>query len=310
VALRQAARETISTRLKVDRGLDAALTLRALWMGPGDPQVRISGATVVRATRTDAGPAALRLTCAAGEIIVQAWGPGADSAVGQLPELLGAGDDPSALIPRHRLVRDLQRRLPGLRLTRTGAVVEALVPAVVSQKVTGLEAKRAYRALLRRFGEAAPGPLGDLGLRVPPEPAVLAGQAYAVFHPIGLERRRAETIIAVARAARQLEEARGMRPPEARRRLQAVPGVGPWTAAEAARVALGDPDAVSVGDYNLPHLVSWALSGRPRGSDEEMLELLEPYRGQRARVVRLLELSGIRPPRYGPRQAPRNIAAM
>lgn len=286
------------------------LTLSALWHGAGDPQMDFRGATVLRATRTPDGPASLRLSFGSGGMAVEAWGAGAEWVVDRLPDLLGARDDPSLLEPRHPLVRQLQRRLSGLRLTRSATVVEALIPTVIAQKVTGLEARRGYRGLLRRFGEAAPGPLAGLGLRVPPAAAVLARQPYHAFHELGLERRRAETITAVARLSRQLEAVNQLPLPDARRRLEAVPGVGPWTAAETARLALGDPDAVSVGDYNLPHLVAWALTGKPRGTDEQMLELLEPYRGQRARVVRLIELSGIRPPRHGPRLAPRSIAAM
>lgn len=94
---------------------------------------------------------------------------------------------------------------------------------------------------------------------------------------------------------------------EAFARLQTIRGIGPWTAAEATRTAFGDPDAVSVGDAHLPDLVSWALAAEPRGDDERMLELLAPYSGQRARVIRLLEVSGIRIPRFGPRFAPRRI---
>ncbi len=86
--------------------------------------------------------------------------------------------------------------------------------------------------------------------------------------------------------------------------------MGPWTAAETARAAFGDPDAVSIGDFHTPDLVGWALAGEPRGDDARMLELLEPYRGQRARLVRILELSGIVPPRYGPRARGRSIRRM
>jgi 3-methyladenine DNA glycosylase/8-oxoguanine DNA glycosylase len=64
--------------------------------------------------------------------------------------------------------------------------------------------------------------------------------------------------------------------------------------------ASGDPDAVSVGDYNLPKAVGWALAGRIV-DDAGMLGLLAPYAGHRYRVTRLVELSGIRPPRRGPR---------
>ena len=85
-------------------------------------------------------------------------------------------------------------------------------------------------------------------------------------------------------------------------------GIGPWTAAETARLALGDPDAVSVGDFHLPNLVCWMLSGEPRGTDERMLELLEPYRGNRGRVQRLLEAGGQTAPKFGPRTEVRSIA--
>jgi 3-methyladenine DNA glycosylase/8-oxoguanine DNA glycosylase len=87
-------------------------------------------------------------------------------------------------------------------------------------------------------------------------------------------------------------------------------GIGPWTAAEVTLRALGDPDAVSFGDFHLKNLVAFALAGEPRGTDERMLELLEPWRGHRTRVIRLLEASGIEAPRYGPRYAPPDRRAM
>ncbi len=94
---------------------------------------------------------------------------------------------------------------------------------------------------------------------------------------------------------------------DAYRLLLAIPGVGPWTAGEVGRAALGDPDAVSVGDYHLPSLVAWLLAGERRADDARMLELLEPYRGQRGRVIRLLEAAGTWPPRRGPRMPARSI---
>ena len=144
-------------------------------------------------------------------------------------------------------------------------------------------------------------------LYLPPAPDRLATLPYFELHPLGLEQRRAGTLIRAAREAARLESAVGLPPEQALALLRSVPGVGAWTAAETARAAFGDPDAISVGDFHLPHLVSWALAGEPRGDDARMLELLEPYRGQRARLVRLLELSGIVPPRYGPRLAARSI---
>ncbi len=293
--------------------LDLRLTLGLHGRGRFDPTLRfeVSG-SAWRATRTPDGPVTLfiELEAGGGRVRARAWGPGATRALEALDALLGLDDNPGALVPRHPLVAAAVRSLPGLRIGRTGNVMEALVPAILEQKVTGSEASRAYRGIIARWGEDAPGPTG---LRVPPAAATLASLPYYVFHPVGLERRRAELIRAVARDAPGLErlaEAAGgpnADPEPAYRALRAFPGIGPWTAAEVGARAFGDPDAVSVGDAHLPDVVAWALAREPRASDERMLELLEPYRGQRGRVIRLLEASGITAPRYGPRMAPRRI---
>ncbi len=290
--------------------LDLRRTLSIHQHGAGDPTMRFepSGAAW-HATRTPAGPATLLVRPVPGGVLAHAWGPGAMTALARLDALIGLDDDPAALVPRHRAVADAVRRLPGLRIGRTGAVLEALIPAILEQKITGDEARRAYRALVRVHGEAAPGPGA---LRLLPAPELLASLPYYAFHPLGVERRRAELIRAVAREAPRLERlaestGHGGEAGPAWEALRSFRGIGPWTAAEVGVRSFGDPDAVSVGDFHLPNLVAWALAGEPRGTDEQMLELLEPYRGQRGRVIRLLELSGIRPPRYGPRLAPRRI---
>jgi 3-methyladenine DNA glycosylase/8-oxoguanine DNA glycosylase len=301
---------TISTEpaavrhVRIDGPFDLVGTLLPLWRGPGDPAFRLEGRVIWRATRTPDGPAAMRMAELPGGVEVEGWGPGAGLAIASAPALLGCDDDPAEFRPAAPLLRELQRRLAGIRLGRTGAVLEALVPAVLEQKVTGSQAHAGYRALVRSCGERAPGPRP---LVVPPAPSALAALPYHAFHPFGIERRRADTIRRVAAVAPRLEELVDLPLDEAYARLRSVPGVGPWTAAEVALRALGDRDAVSVGDFHLAHLVCWALAGEPRGTDERMLELLEPYRGQRARVIRLLEASGIRPPRRGPRLAPRRI---
>jgi len=169
---------------------------------------------------------------------------------------------------------------------------------VITQKVPTDHARESYSSLVFELGEMAPGPTR---LRVPPPAEVMARVPYWKFHGFGIERRRAEVIITAARSARRLEETLGMSAEAASARLQAFPGVGPWTAAKVAQVALGDADAVPIGDYHLPHLVGFAFEGTARSTDERMLELLEPYRGHRSRVIRLLLLAGIRPPRFGPR---------
>ncbi len=284
--------------------IDLQLTLAPLAHGRADPTIRSEAGAIWRATRTPGGAATIRLRAVPGGIEVAAWGAGSDSAVAEAAELVGAHDAPDRLIAHHRLIADLVRRHPGLRLPRTNRVFEALLPAICEQKVTGIEARAAFRGVVAAYGEAAPGPAG---LRLPPSPEVLARLAYFVFHRFGLERRRAELIVAAARLAPRLE---GASPAAAYALLRAVPGIGPWTGAEVGRIAFGDPDALSIGDFHLPNLVAWALAGEPRADDARMLELLDPYQGQRGRVQRLLEVSGLRPPRYGPRMTPRRIAGV
>jgi 3-methyladenine DNA glycosylase/8-oxoguanine DNA glycosylase len=288
----------IDTIVRLSFEVDPALTLGPLRHGQGDPTIRFEGPVVWQAGRTIDGPATLRLSPARDGWRVMAWGPGSERAVVHVPRLLGSEDDPTRLVLPRGPLRDLAARLLGLRFGRSDAVMAALVPAIIEQKVTGSEARRAYRRLVLRYGEPAPGPAG---LRVPPVADRLAALSYHELHPLGLEQRRALTIIRAAGAAARLEAAASLPPSEALARLRSVPGVGAWTAAEAARAAFGDPDAVSLGDYHLRNIVAWALAGEPRGDDDRMLELLEPYRGQRARLVRLLELSGSMPPRFGPR---------
>jgi 3-methyladenine DNA glycosylase/8-oxoguanine DNA glycosylase len=286
--------------------LDLGLTLGPLRHGAGDPTIRFGADGVWRATRTPEGPATVRLVLDGAEVTATAWGPGAAVALDGVPALLGFDDDPAVFRPALPLLADLHRRLAGLRIGRMGAIFEALLPAIIEQKVVGEEARRSYRALIRNHGEQAPGPAD---LRLAPAPATLAALPYFAFHPLGIERRRADTIRRAAARAARLEEAALMAPPAAMARLTAIPGIGPWTAAEALRVALGDPDLISVGDYHLPNMVAWALAGEPRGDDARMLELLEPYRGQRGRVVRLLEAAGIGAPRFGPKMPIRSIAS-
>jgi 3-methyladenine DNA glycosylase/8-oxoguanine DNA glycosylase len=119
--------------------------------------------------------------------------------------------------------------------------------------------------------------------------------------------KRMRTLRAAATVADRLEEAAGMEPASARRRLRAVPGIGPWTAAETVQRVTGDPDAVSVGDFHIPSLVVHFFTGRARGTDEEMLELLHPWTGYRQWIVRLIELAGVGKPKFGPRYAPQDM---
>ncbi len=293
-------------RYRVAGPLDLRRTLAPLGRGPADRTIRFAPGRAWRATRTPDGPAAVAISQAGTEIMAEAWGPGADRALAAIPELLGLTEEPEPAIVGHAILATLARRFPGVRIPRSRAVLESLIPAILEQKVIGEEARRAFLDLVRVHGEPAPGP-SELGLRLPPAPETLAGLPYYTFHPFGVERRRAELVRRVAARAAWFEAIVDLPLGDAYARLTAVPGIGPWTAAEVGVRALGDRDAVSVGDFHLPNLVAFALAGEPRGTDARMLELLEPYRGRRALVVRLLELSGIGAPRYGPRLAFRRI---
>ncbi len=294
--------------LALDGPLDLGASLGPLVRGHGDRTIRLASGRAWIATRTPDGVATLGLSVAGRGLTADAWGPGADRALDAVPRLFSAGTETLADAP-DPLIVGLARRRPGVRIPRTGAVFPSLVAAILEQKVTGTEAHRAWHGLVRRYGEPAPGP-PELGLRVLPAPSTLAGLPYWSYHTLGVERRRADLIRAIAAHASTFQAIVDMPFADGYRRLQAVPGIGPWTAAEVGARALGDVDAVSVGDFHLPHLVAFSLAGEPRATDARMLELLEPYRGRRALVVRLLELSGMRAPRYGPRLAPRRIEAI
>jgi len=291
---------------RVDGPLDLRRTLAPLSRGPGDPTIRLGPGRAWRATRTVDGPATVALVHAGAELRAEAWGPGAERALADIPILLRLDADVRPIPAGHPLIAQLARRAPGVRIPRSGAVLDSLIPAILEQKVTGQEARRAWTGLIRKHGEPAPGP-AEWRLRLSPPPSTLAALPYYAYHPFGVEQRRAELIRRVASRAAWFEAIVDLPFAEGYARLTAVSGIGPWTAAEVGVRALGDDDAVSVGDFHLPNLVAFALAGESRGTDERMLELLEPYRGQRARVVRLLELSGIRAPRYGPRLSPRRI---
>ena len=294
-------RPDAQTRFELGRPLDLALTLGPIGRGAW---LHADRSEAWRATCTPEGAATLHVQHDGRVADAKAWGPGARWAVDRAPVLCGQSDDDSGFRPAHPLIGRLHRGHPGLRLPRTEAVFEALVPAVLAQLVATAEAHASYRSLVAGLGEPAPGPMP---MMVPPSPQVLSRAPYWSFHRFGIERRRAEVIIRAARSANRLEEVVTMDRPAAYRRMLAFPGIGPWTAAKVALVALGDADAVPVGDYNLPHAVGFALEGTPRSSDERMLQLLDPYRGHRARVIRLITVSGIGAPRFGPRAPLRDI---
>src|SRR6266536_1746618 len=279
----------MNRELRLPPHYDFAGTLGPLCQRRYDPAARLSGTELWWTCRTPDGPATLHLRRYGDRLSATGYGPGAEWVTGQADAIAGLRDDVDGfteLVRDNEIVREAWHRSPGLRLARTGRLFVHLVPTILAQKVTGVEAWRGYTKMVRHFGEAAPGPQPDLLL--PPDPAAVAAAPYWVFHPFGVEARRADALRRVA--------------------------------AEAARLGYGDPDAVTVGDYHIPHQVVYALTGAPRAgsrvarpgqlspADARMLELLEPFRGQRARVCQVLLATAVAPPRYGPRMPVRSFA--
>lgn len=293
-------------------------TLAPLLRGNSDPSFSFQGGVVWNAFTTPDGPAALRLSPAGGGtgsqavaepfVDIQAWGPGAAAAAKAAPRLLGADDDwrgfdgPAFHATLPRMVREARRRSLALRLPASGRMVDQLVPIILEQKVTVIEARRAYRYLVHRFGTPAPraGSSTPPGLVVPPTTAQWLQVPSWEWHKAGVGPQRSATVMRALRSAVALERLALLPASEAGAKLQTIPGIGIWTAAEVVQRTHGCPDSISVGDYHLAAYVGAALTGR-RTDDAGMLRLLEPWQGHRQRVVRMIQSTGFRKPTFGPR---------
>ncbi len=282
-----------------------AQVLRPQRRGAGDPTQREDDAgRTWRAMRTPTGPATLCVQArpGAGRVEGRAWGPGAEWALDRMPALLGAGDDPTGFAAHHPEVAEGWRQHRHWRIGATGLVMESLVPTILEQKVTGKQAFGAFRELVRRHGEPAPGPVAPLRLMLQPDPATIAAIPSWEWLRLGVDPARSRTVVTTCRVAPSLERIAEVSLEEADRRLRSLPGVGVWTSAEVRQRALGDADAVSFGDYHLANQVGWALLGHDI-TDEELAELLEPYRPQRGRAAAMAVAGGRARPRRGPRMS-------
>jgi 3-methyladenine DNA glycosylase/8-oxoguanine DNA glycosylase len=282
-------------------------TLSILRKGPGDPTFRVDpDGSIWRGIRTPEGTATVRLSArpTLGEVHATAWGEGAGWALESVPAMLGALDDPSGFRPTHPVLADAHRRRPHWRVTRTGGVMEALVPAIIEQRVTGQEALGSFRRLVLRYGERAPGGGADRGLWVQPAAETVRMIPSWEWLRLHVDPARSRAVVRATQVASSLERTVGLPTDEVDRRLQTLPGVGVWTSAEVRFRAHGDADAVSFGDYHVAKDVGWALTGSAV-DDDGLAELLEPYRPHRYRVQRLVELARLSRPRRGPRMAPR-----
>lgn len=284
---------------------DLTRTVGVLMRGPKDPTMLVHGTTLWRASRTPEGVATLALRQSSDGIHATAWGPGAAWALTQLPNLCGANDDETGFdVSGHPLLAAIAHRTLGARLTRTDLVFDALASAALEQKVTSLQAFGAWRTLVTRFGQRVPGPT-PRPMFAPPTIDGWRLISSWDWHRAGVEPPQSRAIVRTAERGQRVADAVLASAPGADRDriLTSLPGIGPWTSAETRIRALGDPDAVSVGDYHLAHEVGFALTGS-RTDDDGMLELLEPWAGHRQRVIRLILAGGPREARRGARLAP------
>lgn len=300
-----------SASVVFDGPASPSLALEPLRRGRGDPCYHVAAdGAIWRTSLMASGSVTARITRPAPNAIdCEAWGSGATEFIETLPALLGADDDRAGFVPDEPTIAAAQRSVPHLRLGRTGRVLEALIPAVLEQRVSGMDARRAWRRLVTKFGAPAPAP-APAHMRVPPSPEVWRRIPSWEFHRANVDPRRARTIVGCAQRADAIERLATRTPENARAALTSLPGVGEWTAAETAQRAFGDADALSVGDYHLSKVIGWSLLGRPI-DDAAMVELLEPLRPHRHRAVRLLEVSGLaHNPRFGARQAIPKLRAL
>lgn len=278
-------------------------SLSVVRRGVGDPTWRSDGPDGLWKTwRTPDGPITVHLveSASAGEVQAEAWGPGAGLLGEMLPGLVGERDDDAGFTPRHPAVAAARRRFAGWRLPRTGLMIEALVPAVIEQKVTGVEAFGSYRSLVRRYGEPAPGPGAAQGMWVAPSAQQWASIPSWEWTAAGVDAQRAATVRAAVRRSGRLERLAAGDVADALTALRSLPGVGRWTASQVVQAAMGSPDEVSFGDYHVAKDIGWVLTGA-EVDDEGMIELLAPYAPHRYRVERLLRMAGRTRPRRGPR---------
>ena len=304
------------------------VTLSQFQHGSRDRTCELVGGAFRRATWTPEGPGVLDVREALSER-PEAWGygPGGEWLVAMWARYRGDGDHIPDFEIHHETVAAARRRYGHLALGASGTPYHELLPSVLGQRITAQEAYAQWYRLVDRYGEPAPDPTGSL--RLPPRPEVLAEVPYYALHRLGIEKKRADALREVGRAGHWLCKDWLGSPPssplhrgqdgvtvdqttlnEATSALQRVRGVGIWTAAVAGGLAFGDPDALQVGDYHVKNTVAWALEGRERGTDDEMIASLEMYRGQRHRVVRWLEMDGWRAPMRGPKRRILSIARL
>lgn len=294
----------LTVRLDAPRRYDLVRSVGALRMGRSDPTFRAADRVVAMARRTPAGPVTVEIEHDVDALWARAWGEGSEWIREHLRALAGLEDRPQDFRPQHAAVQRMLQRAPGIHLPRSPLVFDRVVQVVALQLVQTREGHRAWRRLVHEMGEAAPGPQR---LRLAPGPETLAEASVSALVAHAIPHKQARTLLRVARRGTELDQAAREGREAATALLESIRGIGPWTINLVRGSALGDSDAVPVGDYNLPQSVGWALARERRADDDRMLELLEPFRPHRFRVLRLIVLTGEKAPRTRPRRAMRPV---
>jgi 3-methyladenine DNA glycosylase/8-oxoguanine DNA glycosylase len=302
--------ETVLSARAIDAPRSLRQTLGPYRSGYGDPTVRVDARAFTFATLTPDGPGTLHLRWAhdpappdADGLDAEAWGPGGHWLLDRVSAFVGRDDAPVVFDDAHPVVDRALRATRTFRIGATGVLYHHLLPTIIAQRITAGEALRQWARLCHRLGDPAPGPADVVsGMLLPPTPASLHRRPAWWFHPLGIETARARPLVEVARHPDKMFAWAEEGPAKSAEMLAHLPGVGPWTIGSVLGPALGDPDAVPVGDYHFANSVAWALAGEPRADDDRMLALLAPYAGHRGRVLRAVLRTEGHAPAYGPKQ--------
>ncbi|MFD8547750.1 AlkA N-terminal domain-containing protein [Streptomyces sp. NPDC059649] len=173
-------------------------------------------------------------------------------AIARCRRLLDLDADPEAvdgLLREDPGLAPLVDKAPGRRVPRTVDADEFAVRAVLGQQVSTAAARTHAGRLVRAHGTPVEDPGGGLTHLFPPATALAGLDPESLAMP----RTRRATLIGVidALASGELQLDVGSDREEARARLAALPGVGPWTVECIAMRALGDPDAFTPTDLGL-----------------------------------------------------------
>ena len=274
-------------------GVDVRQTLGPLSMLTADPTTRFDAHSFERATITPEGVGLIRATWQRGDtdVSVEAWGDGGDWLLDRAPALLGIADDVSSFQPSEPVVRRLWARFRGDRIPRTSTLWHDIAWTIVQQRVHRRDAASQWRCLVTSLGTSV---VGAEHLMAPPAPETLARRHPSNFRQFGIDSRRAQALVNAAQVASRLQAFVDLPIDEARPALLSIPGIGPWTVGCLSAFTWGDPDTVIVGDSGIPSLIASVLVGERRATDERMLELLEPYRPNRYRILKLAFASRMR----------------